>query len=41
MLSPQEIVIPRTIAESKFGKHILKIIEAHKALKEHVNGEDQ
>lgn len=38
VLSPGEIVIPRTLAESKMGKHILKIIEAHNNLKHHING---
>jgi hypothetical protein len=40
ILSAGEIVVPRTLAESKFGKHILKIIEAHNALKHHVNGQE-
>lgn len=39
MLSPGEIVLPRTLSESKFGKHILKIIDAHNNLKKHVNGD--
>lgn len=39
VLSPGEIVIPRTLSESKFGKHILKIIDAHNNLKKHVNGD--
>ena len=41
VLSPGEIVLPRTLSESKFGKHILKIIEAHNNLKHHINGTDQ
>jgi len=40
VLSPGEIVLPRTLAESKMGKHILKIIEAHNNLKHHINGQD-
>lgn len=39
VLSEGEIVVPRTLSESKFGKHLLKIIEAHKALKDHINNE--
>ncbi len=40
MLSPGEIVLPRTLSESKFGKHILKIIDAHNNLKKHVNEQE-
>lgn len=40
MLSPGEIVVPRTLSESKFGKHLLKLIDAHNNLKKHMNGDE-
>lgn len=39
-LSPGEIVIPRSLAESKMGKEILKLINAHNSVKNKMNGHD-
>lgn len=37
MLSPNELVVPRTIAKTPFGKHLKKLIDAHNNLKNHFN----
>lgn len=39
-LSPGEIVIPRSLAESKIGKEMLKLIHAHNSVKNKMNGQD-
>lgn len=39
-LSPGEIVIPRSLAESKLGKEMLKLIHAHNSVKNKMNGND-
>lgn len=39
-LSPGEIVVPRSLAESKIGKEMLKLIHAHNAVKNKMNGHD-
>lgn len=39
-LSPQEIVVPRSLAESKLGKELLKLIHAHNSVKNRLNGHD-
>jgi hypothetical protein len=39
-LSPGEIVVPRSLAESKIGKEMLKLIHAHNAVKGRMNGQD-
>lgn len=39
-LSPQEIVVPRTLSQSPFGKTLLKLIKAHNEVKNHLNSED-
>ena len=39
-LSPGEIVVPRSLAESKIGKEMLKLIHAHNAVKNKMNGQD-
>lgn len=40
MLSPQEIVVPRSLAESKIGKEILKLVHAHNSVKNKLNEKD-
>lgn len=37
-VSPGEIVVPRSMAQSPLGKHLLKMIDAHNNLKHHING---
>lgn len=39
-LSPGEIVVPRSLAESKIGKEMLKLIHAHNSVKNKMNGND-
>ena len=40
MVSPQEIVVPRSLADSKLGKQLVKLIHAHNSVKGHLNQED-
>jgi hypothetical protein len=40
MLSPQEIVVPRSLADSKLGRELVKLIKAHNSVKGHLNRED-
>lgn len=40
MLSPGEIVVPRSLADSKIGKEILKLINAHNSVKHRLNGNE-
>lgn len=40
MLSENEIVVPRSLADSKIGKEILKLIHAHNSVKNRLNGND-
>lgn len=40
LLSPQEIVVPRSLADSKLGKQLVKLIHAHNSVKGHLNQED-
>lgn len=39
-LSPGEIVIPKSLADSKLGKELLKLIHAHNSVKNKLNQED-
>lgn len=39
-LSPGEIVVPRSLAESKIGKELVKLIHAHNSVKNKLNGSD-
>lgn len=40
MLSPNEIVVPRSLADSKLGRELLKLIKAHNSVKHKLNQED-
>lgn len=40
MLSPGELVIPRSLADSKLGRELLKLIKAHNSVKHKLNQED-
>jgi len=40
MLSPQEIVVPRSLADSKLGRELVKLIKAHNSVKHRLNQED-
>ncbi len=39
-LSPGEIVVPKTLAESKMGKEILKLINAHNSFRNKISGNE-
>lgn len=39
-LSPGEIVVPKSLADSKLGKELLKLIHAHNSVKNRLNQED-
>lgn len=40
MLSPNEIVVPRSLADSKLGRELVKLIKAHNSVKHKLNQED-
>lgn len=40
MLSPGELVVPRSLAESKLGKELTKLIHAHNSVKNKLNEKD-
>lgn len=40
MVSPQEIIVPRSLADSKLGRQLVKLIHAHNSVKHQLNQED-
>lgn len=40
MVSPGEIVVPRSLADSKLGRELVKLIKAHNSVKNKLNGQD-